>query len=190
MTEPENPVIAEEPGLYRILPLRVLRRTPGVYFDAVDPSHFPHIDAIDRVIHEGGAISPGPVGEVARPWYMHPWQDDNLIVLHGVRYVDIYTKKHGKMESFEVRPDLVKHGDTVIHNGPAMLVWPRGVFHRIRSDEQTGSASINFAVHYPGFDIDTNFSIYDLNTETGEFTIIREGKADQPQQGRASAQPL
>lgn len=168
------------PGLYRVIPLEILRRTPRVFFDKVDPNSFAHIDAIDRVIHEGGAISPGPIGDVARPWYMHPWQDDNLIVLHGTRYVDIYTKAHGKVESFEVTPNLVKHGGKVLHDGPAMLVWPRGVFHRIRSDEQTGSASINFAVHYDGFDIDTNFNIYDLDAETGEFKVIREGKEDQP----------
>jgi hypothetical protein len=171
--------IQEVSGLYKILPLRVLRRTPGVHFDAVDPKYFSHIDAIDRVLHQGGAVSPGPVNNVERPWYMHPSQDDNLIVLQGTRYVDIYTKEHGKIESFEVAPNSVKQGERIIYDGPAMLVWPRGVFHRIRSDFKTGSASLNFAVHYEGFDIDTNFNIYDVNTETGEFSVLRQGKEDQ-----------
>jgi len=47
------------------------------------------------------------------------------------------------------------------------------------SDAETGSASLNFAVHTPGFDIRTNFSVYDLNTETGEYRVIREGHLDQ-----------
>jgi hypothetical protein len=61
-----------------------------------------------------------------------------------------------------------------------MLVWPRGVFHRIRSDEKSGSASLNFAVRYEGFDIRTNFNIYDLNPADGEYWMIRAGYLDQP----------
>lgn len=171
-------IIKEIPGLYRIIPLRVFRRTPGVFFDLVPMELLPRIDGIDRVIHEHGALSPGPLGNVDHPWYMHCYQEDNLLVLHGTRYVDIYTQKHGKVERFIVSTDMVKHNDDVIFNGPSMLVWPCGVFHRIRSGE-TGSASLNFAVRHEGFDIRTNFSIYDLDTESGEFRMIREGHLDQ-----------
>jgi hypothetical protein len=139
----------------------------------------PRIDGIDRVLHEGGSLSPGSVGEVKQPWYMHHYQDDSLLVLHGTRYVDIYTQGHGKVESFEVTPYVVKHHDDIVFDGPAMLVWPCGVFHRIRSAE-TGSASLNFAVRYDGFDLRTNFTVYDLNPETGEYWVIREGHLDQP----------
>ena len=177
----EHDIIFEEVvGLYRIIPLKVLRRTPRVSFDVVPPKAFPPADAINRVLHEGGAISPGPVGDVARPWYMHPYQDDNLIVLHGTRDVDIYTPVHGKVESFVVTPHTVEKNGRVVYDGPAILVWPRYVFHRIKSCEKEGSASLNFAVHYEGFDISTNFSVYDLNTETGEYRVVREGHLDQP----------
>ena len=60
-----------------------------------------------------------------------------------------------------------------------MLVWPCNVFHRIRTDSQ-GSASMNLAVHHEGFDIRTNFNVYDLDTTTGEYRVIREGHLDQP----------
>ena len=126
-------IFEEITGFYKIIPLNTLRRTKGVAFDNIPLEALPRIDAIDRVIHESSAISPGPVGEVARPWYMHPHQDDNLVVLHGVRLVDIYTKKHGKIESFEVTADRIVKTDTVVYDGPAMLVWPRGVLHRIES---------------------------------------------------------
>jgi len=172
--------VEEVEGLYRVIPLRVLRRTPGVAFDLVPTEALPHIDGLDRVVHEGGAVSPGPVGNIARPWYMHPNQDDNLIVLHGVRYVDIYTPAHGKVESFVVEPQRISRGESLAVDGPAMLVWPRGVFHRIKSSETLGSASLNFAVHYQGFDLKTNFNIYDLNPETGEYHVLREGHLDQP----------
>jgi hypothetical protein len=176
----EELVCEEVAGLYRIVPLRELRRTPGVLFDLVPMELLPRIDGIDRVLHEHGAISPGPVGNVARPWYMHTHQDDNLIVLQGTRYVDIYTPSHGQIESFVVTANAVFHDGKTAFDGPAMLVWPRGVFHRIESDEQTGSASLNFAVWYEGYDVRTNFSIYDLDPVTGTHRMIRAGYLDQP----------
>ena len=172
-------IITEVKGLYRVVPLKPLRRTTGVRFDVVKLSSMMRIDAIDRVLHTGGAVSPGPVGDVARPWYMHTHQDDNLLVLHGTRYVEIYTPDHGRIEQFTVTPDEVIQGNRRLYEGPAMLVWPRGVFHRIVRDEVAGSASVNLATHYDGFDIETNFSIYSLDTETGEYHVIRKGSLDQ-----------
>ncbi len=173
-----NSIILEVPGFYRIIALEKLRHTPGVHFDCLPVDMLPRIDAIDRVIHESNAISPGPVRDIARPWYMHPAQDDNLMVLYGTRFVEIYSVEHARMESFEITPERVSQGDKIIHDGAAMLVWPRRVFHRIKSGEG-GSASINFAVHYPGMDIRTNFNIYDLDTQTGEYRVVREGFRDQ-----------
>lgn len=171
-------LIDEVPGLYRILKLNPFRKTPGVGFDQFPMDSISRVDAMDRVIHEGGAISPGPTEGVERPWYMHPNQSDNLIVLKGVRHVDIYSVKHGKVESFEVTPDTIKKNGEVVATGGAVLTWPRGVFHRIRSGDD-GSASINIAQHYPGFDLKTNFSIYDLNEAEGTFKVIRQGYEDQ-----------
>ena len=108
---------------------------------------------------------------------MHPHQDDNLLVLQGTRYVDIYRKRYEKMEHFVVRAGHIEKDGRILYDGPAMLVWPRGVFHRIRTGED-GSASLNFALHYEGFDIQTNFNIYDLNTASGRFKTIREGHED------------
>jgi hypothetical protein len=171
-------IIEEVPGLYKIIALKVFRKTQNVTFDFVPIDLLPRIDAIDRVLHESNATSPGPVGDVGRPWYMHPFQDDNLIVLYGSRHVEIYTQAHGKVERFTVTPhEIIKDGQ-VIFSGGAMLVWPTHVFHRIQSDEK-GSASLNLAVHYEGFDIRTNFNIYDLNTSTGKYKVIREGHLDQ-----------
>ncbi len=174
----EKTTIQEVPGLYKILPLKVFRKTQNVTFDFVPLDLLPRIDAIDRVLHESNATSPGPVGDVERPWYMHPYQDDNLVVLYGTRYVEIYKHDHGKIERFTVTPREIIRDGKVIFRGGAMLVWPRRVFHRILSDEK-GSASLNLAVHYEGFDIRTNFNIYDLDTSTGQFTLIREGHLDQ-----------
>ncbi|MBA3014965.1 MAG: hypothetical protein KKD63_10080 [Proteobacteria bacterium] len=173
-------VLDEVTGLYRIIPLALLRSTSKVTFDCVPLEFLPRIDAIDRVLHEGGATSPGPVEEVARPWYMHPSQDDNLVVLHGTRHVEIYTPEHGRVEEFVVTPNEIRRNGEVIVQGGAMLVWPCRVFHRIRTAEE-GSASLNFAVHYQGFDIRTNFNIYDLDQVSGKFRVIREGHLDQPE---------
>ena len=71
--------------LYRLIPLRVLRRTSGVKFDEIVPSDLPLISGLDRVIHTPNSISPSPVTDITppvkRPWYMHTGQDDNLMVL-------------------------------------------------------------------------------------------------------------
>jgi len=170
--------IEEVPGLYRIIRMNPFRKTPGVRFDLFPMSAIPRIDSIDRVLHEHGAISPGPVEGIERPWYMHTHQDDNLIVLHGKREVDIYTKEHGRVEHFTVMPDRIYKNGALVFEGGALLVWPVGVFHRIVSGEE-GSASLNIAVHHEGFDLKTNFSIYDLNVETGEYHVIRAGHEDQ-----------
>jgi hypothetical protein len=173
-----NPIIAEITGLYKILALQPFRKTEGVSFDILPTNLVPKIDAVDRVIHKIRAVSPGPVGDVSEPWYMHPHQDDNLIVLQGVRHVEIYTRAHGRIESFTITPERIEHNGKPLYDGPAMLVWPRNVFHRIKSGEN-GSASINLATHYDGIDMRTNFNIYDLDIKTGKFRVIREGHLDQ-----------
>lgn len=179
MTAGSYEIFREVTGLYRIIPLIPFRRTAGVLFDSVPMAAIPGISAIDRVIHQGGAVSPGGVGGVAQPWYMHPHQDDNLLVLQGVRHVDLYSESHGRLESFKVYPDRLEDGGgEVVYDGPCLLVWPTRVFHRIVSGEN-GSASLNFAVHYEGFDIRTNFNIYDLDPQTGRHTVLREGHRDQ-----------
>tara|TARA_E500000178_G_scaffold278981_1_gene278623 strand:+ start:11887 stop:12447 length:561 start_codon:yes stop_codon:yes gene_type:complete len=166
-------------NLYRIIPLRVLRRTSGVKFDEMVPSDIPKIHGIDRVIHGPNSISPGPIDNIKRPWYMHKGQDDNLMVLQGERYVDIYEPKSNQSASFIITPDKVYKNDKLYFDGPAMVVWPAGVFHRIISGDQ-GSISVNFATRTKDFDIEDNFNIYGLNKYNGEYVLLRDGSEDQP----------
>jgi hypothetical protein len=167
-------------GMCFFIPLKKLRETPSVEFDLI-PGVIDGLSSIDRVRHQQGAISPSAPGTgVERPWYMHPNQEDNLIVLSGIRKVELYTKEHGKVEQFEVTPDYVKHGDKYVYEGRCIFGWPTNVFHRINSPLEGGSISINFAKHSDGFDIRTNFNIYDLDEATAEYRVIREGHKDQP----------
>jgi hypothetical protein len=168
------------PGLYHLIPLHKLRRTPGVRFDYLELAEVGEVTALDRVIHARGAASPGPVGYVPRPWYMHTHQVDNLIVLHGTRYVELYSPGHGGVEHFTVKPNLILHGDKILVEGGAILGWPVGVFHRIVSCDKEGSASLNLAIHRPGLDLRSNFDIYDLDLASGQFRVIRAGHLDQP----------
>ncbi len=174
----KSKIIEEVKDLYQIIAFKKFRDTPGVSFDIVPMENLKKIDSIDKVIHKSDALSPGPVGEIERPWYMHPHQADNLVVMHGIRVVEIFTKKHCKVETFKCTPDRIEKNGELIYEGGAMLVWPKYVFHRIVSGKQ-GSASINFAVHYEGFDIKTNFNIYQLDAETGKFSVLRKGASDQ-----------
>jgi hypothetical protein len=191
-------IVEQVEGVYTVLRLFRLRETPGVSFDVLSHRLVPRVDAVDRVVHQEGALSPGSAGGVKRPWYMHPAQDDHLMVLAGVRYVDLYSPILGRVVSFEVEPDRIvraapsprsgawenvnRHAvssSDVVCDTACLLAWDRGVFHRIRSDAETGSRSVNLATHYPGFDIDTNFNIYDLDVATGEFRVLRKGAEDQ-----------
>ena len=81
---------------------------------------------------------------VKRPWYMHTGQDDNLLVLQGTRYIDIFDRKTLTKSSFIVTPEKVYKNDKLYFDGPAMVVWPAGIFHRIISGVE-GSISVNFA---------------------------------------------
>lgn len=169
--------------MYRLIPMRVLRRTTGVKFDEMVPSDIPVIHGIDRVIHAPNSISPGPVEDctppVKRPWYMHPGQDDNLMVVQGTRYVDIYDPKIKQKASFIVTPDKIYKNNKLYYDGPALVVWPAGIFHRIISGEE-GSISINFSTRTNDFDLKTNFNVYDLCLMTGKYNLIKDGEDDQP----------
>ncbi len=170
--------------LYRLIPLRMLRRKPGVKFDEIVPSDIPKIHGVDRVIHAPNSISPGPIEDatppVKRPWYMHSGQDDNLMVLQGTRYVDIFNPKTKESASFIITPDNVYKNEKLYYDGPAMVVWPAGIFHRIISGSE-GSISINFSSRDTKFDLNDNFNIYDLNKYTGEYRLLKEGLEDQPE---------
>ena len=168
--------------MYRLIPLRALRQTARVRFHEIVPSDIPPIHGLDRVLHEPYAISPGSVDDVThvkRPWYMHPAQDDNLLVLQGERFVDVYCPRTGDAASFIVTPDKVYKNQKLYHDAPAMIVWPAGIFHRIVSGG-AGSISVNFSTRVKGFDLADNFNVYDLDTTTGSYRTIRDGVDDQP----------
>ena len=169
--------------MYRIIPLRTLRRTVGVKFDEIVPSDIPRIHGIDKVIHGPNSVSPAPIEDctppVKRPWYMHTGQDDNLLVLQGTRYVDIFCPETKVKASFIVTPDQVYKNDKLYYDGPAMVVWPAGIFHRIISGAE-GSISVNFATRTSKFDIKDNFNVYKLCTSTGAYEALRDGADDQP----------
>jgi len=173
-------IFDEVEGLYQIITLKVFRRTEGVKFDMVPILSLKTIAAVDRVIHQSGAFSPGRVGGVARPWYLHAHQEDHLLVMHGSRLVELYSKSHPGIVRFVVTSGGIQKNGKTVFDGPAMLAWPREVFHRIESDAVEGSASLNFATRHPGYDARTNFNIYDLDPGTGAFRVIREGHLDQP----------
>lgn len=169
-------IIEKIEWLFHVIPLTKMRETDQVIFNIMPL--FPEFNGIDVVTHAPWASSPGSVGEQSGLWYMHNGQEDNLITLHGNRYVELYTKEHGKIERFEISHRCIKWDGKILYDGPAVLWWPTHVFHRNYSPE--GSVSMNFAVRTSAFDMDTEFNIYDLNTDTWEYDLVRLWKLDQP----------
>ena len=169
-------IVKKVEGLFHIIPLEVLRKTENVDFNIMPL--LPEFNGIDVVTHWPGAHSPWDVWEKTNLWYMHTGQEDNLVTLHGSRNVELYTKKHGKIEKFEISHKQIKWNGEVVFDGPAVLGWPTNVFHRNSYPE--GSVSMNFAVRTSNFNLDTEFNIYDVDTTTGEYEVVRLGKLDQP----------
>ncbi len=164
-------------NLAYLVPYHLLRQTPNVTFFTLDDL-LEDLAGIDLVIHQPGAKSPRIKGDDTHYWYMHTGQEDNLVVHQGKRVVNLYSVKHGRVETFEVYPEEVWHNGKKINDEPALLGWPPYTFHQVSSPE--GSVSTNYARRYENFDLDTNFNIYKLDTETGHYEVVRLGKEDQP----------
>lgn len=168
----------EKLDFFEVQKLKTFRSTPGVSFDLYPSSEIQNINSIDRVIHKKEASSPCKIGNVLKPWYMHPNQEDHLMVLYGERSVDLFDPKTKQFVNLIVSPDKIFLNGKMLYDNACILVIKRGIFHRVTSGK-SGSSSINFAKHFENFDLNSNFHIYDLNLETCEFTIIREGFKDQ-----------
>lgn len=163
-------------GLFHIIPFTLLRHTESVDFHSIP--FLDHVNSMERVFHGAGAKSPWKVWDVAEGWYMHPSQEDNLITLDGYRIVELYTPKHGKVETFEISANYIKWNGKIVLDGPGILGWPTGVFHR--NSSLIPSASLNLWIRYEWFDVDTEFNIYDVDTENGDVHMIRKWSEDQP----------
>ena len=162
--------------LASLTPLDSFRKTPNVNFLKAD-SIINDLNAVDYVIHQPGAKSPQINNSKKHFWYMHTQQKDNLIVHCGYRIIELYSKRHGKKEIFEVSNEYVKLNGKIIHHGPAILSWPPLVFHRISSPQ--GSVSTNYAYHYHKFTRKNNFNIYDLDLKTGKYITVRKAPLDE-----------
>lgn len=165
-------------GLYEIIPLREFRNTPQVKFHMAPLQRLPRIDSVDRVEHGPNAQSPTIQGDVRSLWYYHKAQTDNLLVFKGSRVTQLYTPKYGKVEAVEVTADNIKKDGQLLYEGPAMLAWPPGVFHRVCSGPE-GSLSLNFAIHHEGFSLEDNFDIYEVDVEGATYRLVRHGHTDQ-----------
>lgn len=97
----------------------------------------------------------------------------------------------GVKEVFEVGKNFVKRNGVLYYEGPAVLRWETNTFHKVgwifftvlivqvNTTSPDGSTSINFAVRYPGFDLHTEFNIYELDETTMAHKLLRVGKEDQ-----------
>lgn len=171
-------MIEEIKGFYSITPLTLFRKTEGVVFDLMPKNIIEKTASVDRVLHDKGAVSPGKVGDVQRPWYMHYHQKDNLLVLHGHRNVELYSRELKRKVVFKIFPDKIYRDGELLAEEGVVLSWDFNIFHRIISGDE-GSASLNFAIREDGFDVKNNFNIYKLDEESGDFVSIRDGYKDQ-----------
>ena len=162
--------------LASLTPLDSFRKTPEVKFlklDDVSKSS----SAVNYIFHEPGAKSPQIENKKGHFWYMHTKQKDNMIVHRGYRIIELYSKRHGKKETFELSNNFVKLNGKIIYNGPAILSWPPLVFHRITSPK--GSVSTNYAYYYQNFTKEHNYNIFNLDLSNGNCKIVRQASLDE-----------
>lgn len=176
MHEKNNDIVKKIEWLFHIIPLKKLRNTKNVDFSSIPM--YKELNWIDVVRHLPWAQSPWSAWWKDNLWYMHMWQEDNLITLSWYRFVELYTKEHWKIEKFEISHDYIKWNWEIVLDWPWILWWPTWVFHRNYSPE--GSISMNLAIRNNVFNLDTEFNIYDLNLENWEYIVQRLWKLDQP----------
>ena len=148
-------VFHEVPNLYRIIPLHVLRKTPGVSFDLVPTDVLPRMTASTASCMTATPFRPGRLATSIAPGICTLAKTTIFVILHGVRFIEIYIREHSRIESFEATPHQIRQDGQIVYDGPAMLVWPRRMLHRIRSDANVGSSSVKKTVAYEDFDVRT-----------------------------------
>ena len=174
----EENIISKKEWLFHIIPFTLLRHTESVDFHSIP--YVDHINAMERVIHWDWAKSPWRVWEVLEAWYMHAHQEDNLVTISWVRHVELYHPvfSDGKIEKFEISKDYIKHNWKIICDGAWLLWWPTGVYHRNSSIKT--SSSLNLWIRFDGFDVETEFNIYNVDIANWKVSMLRKGSLDQP----------
>ena len=125
------------------------RRTPAVRFFDVS---VPRSNATDYVVHTGAAVSPPNDEDDNWQWYLHRYQDDNLLVVSGGRTFWL----------LNLAWDQPLHRLRLVREGTVLRI-PRNTFHRSISDPD-GSVVVNQAVRDPGFSFKQEFRIYNTRT--------------------------
>lgn len=163
-------------GLFHIIPFKLLRHTNKVDFHSIP--YLDHVNSMERVIHDAWAKSPWIVWDVKEGWYMHSNQEDNLITLDWVREVELYHPSHKKIEKFEISANYIKWNWKIVLDWPWILWWPTWIYHK--NNSLISSSSLNLWIRYEWFDVDTEFNIYDVDTNNWKVKMIRKGSLDQP----------
>lgn len=176
------------PGFWEVVPLELYRQRQGTDFCKVPLEQFRGtVNGMDHILSASCARSPGNV-DGKQGWYMHANQQDNVLVLTGVRTTTLrrtVVRDDGKrcaegmdkQEVFQMTPTEVRRNGVVVHQGPAILRIECNVLHRVESGTD-GSSALNCAVRTKRFDIDHEYDIYDCD-EYGVITVVRQGKDDQ-----------
>lgn len=132
------------------------------------------IEKINRIISKPNSILPESTGNYKRPWYMHKYRDNHLMVLQGTEYLDIYCPEKALKTTFIITPNKIYKNCKLYFDGPAMIVQPSGIFYRIINGKE-GSISLNFTMYHKSKynNIkDESGAIYNIDLSTGDYFLI------------------
>lgn len=165
--------------MFQVIPLRSLKHNANIQTHDIFPFDRIRIDCVERVIHHDYTISPESCQGILRPWSMHRGQSDHLMVLQGERLVELYCPSKKQSVCFRLTPNKIFKGETLLYEGAYILSWPPEIFHRIVT-KKGGSISVNFTTYTTDINFENNFGVYDVNTTTGSFMLIRSSVSNNP----------
>ena len=75
-------------------------------------------------------------------WYQNRFEKNNLMVLNGSRYLDLYCQRTYKKENLIIHEDNIYRNGKLYYGSPAIISWSGDLFHKTESGEN-GSFSLN-----------------------------------------------
>ena len=142
--------------MFQIIPLNSMTRNARHSIDNILFNSSTDFTAFYREI-----LSPNMIGPVATSnplvkklfkidsskketiWHQNRYEINNLLILDGMRTIELYNMQNNKKSFIEITPDNIYKNGKIYYGSPCILTWNGELFHRTISGEN-GCISMNF----------------------------------------------
>lgn len=154
--------------MFTLIPLKNIKRCSSFKIDNLVVENGSNITGIFREIH--GPKTKSSIGSENKIkkmfkikyncqeeiWYQNRFEKNNLMVLNGSRYLDLYCQRTYKKENLIIHEDNIYRNGKLYYGSPAIISWSGDLFHKTESGEN-GSFSLNI--------IEKNYVIQEITEE-------------------------